>query len=87
MTELLSATYSLVRGNLVQAKVRAHNQYGYGAYSAVNTAGVLVQTAPSQVQNLIAGPASTESQVELVWNALTTDAETGGSPILSYNAQ
>ena len=36
---------------------------------------------------LVAGPATTESQVELVWEALATAEETGGSPILSYNVQ
>jgi len=87
MAVLRGATYSLARGDIVRAQVRAHNEYGAGELSPANAAGVAVQTAPEQVVSLVAGPATTESQVELVWEALVTAAETGGSPILSYNAQ
>jgi hypothetical protein len=42
MTVLLGTDYGLVRGDLVRAQVKAHNLYGYGTLSPVNTAGVLV---------------------------------------------
>jgi hypothetical protein len=87
MSVLLGADYSLVRGDLVRAQVRAHNLYGYGSLSDVNTAGVLVQTAPAQVTGVTVGSATSETQVELSWSALTTAAETGGAAILSYNVE
>lgn len=33
------------------------------------------------------GSATSEIQIEVFWSALTTEAETGGSAILSYNLQ
>jgi hypothetical protein len=87
MSALRDTAYGLVRGDVVRAQVRAHNEYGHGALSPVNAGGVAVQTAPAQAVGLVAGSGTTESQVELVWGSLTTAAETGGAPILSYNAQ
>jgi hypothetical protein len=87
MAVLRSSAFGLVRGDPIAAQVRAHNAYGYGGLSPANSAGPTVQTAPGQVVGLVEGPATTESQVELVWAALTTPEETGGSPVLSYNAQ
>jgi hypothetical protein len=55
MTVLNGATYGLPLGDIVRAKVRAHNAYGYSAESPVNSAGVSVQTAPAQVQGLVSG--------------------------------
>lgn len=49
MSILRGSSYGLTLGTLVRVKVRAHNIYGYGAYSPVNTAGELIQTGPSQV--------------------------------------
>jgi hypothetical protein len=85
MSVLRGSTYNLVLGATVRAKVRAHNQYGYGAESAVNSAGVAIQTAPEGVTGLVVGPSTSENQIELDWAALTTGAETGGATILSYN--
>jgi hypothetical protein len=71
----------------VHAKVRAHNQYGYGSTSPVNAAGVTIQTIPGQVQGLMAGSTTSTQQVELVWTAMLSESQTGGAPILSYNLQ
>jgi hypothetical protein len=85
MSVLRGSTYNLVLGATVRAKVRAHNQYGYGAESAVNSAGVAIQTAPAGVTGLELGSSTSENQIELVWAALATSTETGGATILSYN--
>jgi hypothetical protein len=85
MSVLRGSTYNLVLGDSVRAKVRAHNQYGFGAESAVNSAGVAIQTAPAGVTGLVVGPSTSENQIELIWAALTTSTETGGATILSYN--
>jgi hypothetical protein len=39
------------------------------------------------VTGVTIGAATSETQVELTWSALTTDAETGGATILSYNVE
>ena len=46
MTVLNGTKYGLQLGDIVRVSVRAHNAYGYGAASPVNSAGVAVQTAP-----------------------------------------
>ena len=88
MTVLLSSSYGLVRGDPVLTKVRAHNAYGDGPLSPVPVgASVLVQTPPGIVQGLTTGPSTSANQIELQWSGLTTPAETGGAPILSYHLQ
>lgn len=87
MSVLRGVDYGLGLGEIVRVVVRAHNLYGYGDLSSVNAAGVAIQTAPSQVLALVLGGSTTESQVELNWDALTTSAATGGATILSYNIQ
>ena len=44
-----------------------------------------MQTTPSQVAGLTFLPASSDNtRLSVEWSLLVTDAETGGSPILSY---
>jgi len=48
---VLTATngpFALPLGRLIQAKVAASNSVGRGQYSALNTVGVLAQTAPKK---------------------------------------
>ena len=87
MTVLRSTKYNLVLGNPIRVKVRAHNLYGFGPESPINTGGVNVQTEPGQVLNLHTGPGTAENAIELIWNALTTDTERGGTSIMSYEVQ
>lgn len=42
MAVLRGPSYGLVRGDIVRAKVRAHNEYGAGDLSPANAAGVAV---------------------------------------------
>jgi hypothetical protein len=39
MSDLTAAPYSLSFDDLVQVKIRAHNTFGYGSYSPINTSG------------------------------------------------
>jgi hypothetical protein len=48
MTTVSSLT-GLAVGAVIQAKVRAHNANGWGAHSELNTAGALVESAPTQI--------------------------------------
>ena len=51
MTSVSTQT-SLSTDDLIEVKARAHNSYGYGPYSLLNTAGALLKTIPSQVTTL-----------------------------------
>jgi hypothetical protein len=47
--------------------------------------GSTIQTEPQSVQNIQLDPTvSTTTTIQLSWNALFTDLETGGSPVLNY---
>lgn len=73
---------------LVQAKIRAHNQFGWSNYSPVNLAGARIQVEPLKVQSIdLDIVSSTLTTLQLSWPELTTHEETGGSPILSYLLQ
>jgi hypothetical protein len=87
MSILQGETYGLTLGTLIRAKIRAHNIYGYGDFSGVNSYGEYIQTEPGQVAGLGIGAGTTESVIELVWSELTTSAETGGAGILSYSLE
>jgi hypothetical protein len=47
MSVLRGVDYGLELADIVRVVVRAHNVYGYGDLSSVNSAGVAIQTAPS----------------------------------------
>lgn len=78
---VLTATnlaFQLTRGTLVVARVSAANLLGTGPTSTPNTSGARIQTLPGAPTGLTSGAASTESQIQISWNALTTDSERGG---------
>jgi hypothetical protein len=74
MSTLIAAPYSLTRGTIIRAKVKAHNEYGDSLESAANSAGEKIQTGPTTVANLVSGSGTSETQVQLDWDALSTDA-------------
>jgi len=87
LTVLRSNPYLLEFNDLVVAKARARNAWGYGIYSESNTAGASIQTEPSAP----ASPTldivlSTLTQIKVDWSPLT-GLNTGESPITSYNLQ
>lgn len=83
----LRASYGLILGDLVAASVRAYGVNGWSAWSTATATGVTVETVPTQMGAPSEGPQTNEYQIEVLWPALTTTAETGASPILSYNLQ
>jgi hypothetical protein len=88
MASLTGAPLSLAVGTLIEAKVRARNLRGWGPASAANSAGVLAQAPPTGMAAPSTDPAQTgEAAVYVAWAALTTSAETGGSPATSYHLQ
>lgn len=83
----LVSTYGYTLGSLVEAKVKAHNTNGYGEYSPVNVAGSTIQTAPTTMNAPISGSATSSTQIQVTWSALTASSDTGGSAITSYNLE
>lgn len=83
----LRAAYGLARGALVQAQVQAKGLNGWGLWSSLNAAGATVQTEPGPMNPASEGSLTSEAQIEVVWAALTTAAETGGAVITSYNLE
>lgn len=87
LSVLRAIPYSLQFNELVVAKARARNAWGYGAYSEINTSGAFIQTEPvapaSPVLDIVT---STLNKIKVDWPALT-GLKTGESPITSYNLQ
>jgi hypothetical protein len=74
-----------VYGSLVSVIVQATNNIGSGEFSQPSVMGSTVQTEPQSVKNVRLDPTqSTTTSVLLEWDALFTDLETGGSPVLNY---
>jgi hypothetical protein len=82
MSALWASPYNLAFDSLVRAKVRAHNAYGWGAYSTVNTVGGRVKAVPSQMSAPVIASYS-DLQINVTWSPLTSPSN-GNSPILSY---
>lgn len=79
MNTLTASPYSLTLGTLIRAKIRANNLYGEGTYSAINTAGALIETIPSQVSPApTKGSNTNNTSIEVDWIALTSSG-TGSS--------
>jgi len=81
---LRNAPYNLVRLELIQFKIRAHNVRGWGDYSDPNTSGVTVKTEPDQMAVPTNGPLTDEYRIDVFWTALATP-QNGDSDIISYN--
>jgi hypothetical protein len=86
MSVLTSPTgYNLQLGDLVVAMVAAINDKGEGQFSGTNIIGALAETPP---QTPPTGPArgilTTETQLDVNWEFLTTYEQTGGTDIISY---
>jgi hypothetical protein len=86
MSVLRDSPYSLSLGDSVQAKVRAYNERGWSSYSSSGS-GATVQTIPGTMSAPTRGSATSETQIEVSWTALTSSTQTGGATILSYNLQ
>jgi len=67
----------------IAIRVLATNILGQGQYSQV-VESTRVRTAPAIMQPVNRGNQTTETQIEVSWLALSSVAEIGNSPILSY---
>jgi hypothetical protein len=90
MSELTDPTkFNLPYGRLIVAKVQAQNSAGWGQLSDSNVAGASVEVVPQAVKSLSRGGSTTQTQIEVTWDVLTTAAEVGGTTasILSYRVE
>jgi hypothetical protein len=85
-TELEGPNFLLEFRDPIHIKVKAQNIHDWGDFSYENTA-LQIQRAPSAVSNVDRGPATTSNQIQITWDALTTNDEIGDSSILAYNVE
>lgn len=89
MDALVSTTapydYGYTVNTLVKVYVSAHNSYGYGSASSVNTAGARVRTVPIAPATPTVGSTATDTQVLISWTGLTYGVDTGLAAITSYS--
>lgn len=85
MATLSSPDHSLPFDDLVYVRILATNTRGDGPLSDVNTDGARIRQAPAQMDPPTEGDGTTDSQVEVVWNAVTDPGlPTGNSDITAY---
>lgn len=83
----LRTTYGLSYGTIIKAQVTAYNDYGWGSTSAFNTAGAIIYDVPVAMATSFRGDATTISQIQVNWTALTASTDIRATSILSYNLQ
>ncbi len=83
----MGAPFGYTLNTLIKVRVSASNANGWGLPSIVNTVGAVGKTKPAALSPVTRGDETTEKQVQVLWSSQTTDAQTGGSPIVSYNLQ
>jgi hypothetical protein len=86
MTTLQEEPWNLIQNDLVQARVQAANENGWGEVSEMNIVGGTISVKPYQMMAPTRGQATTTASLEVFWVALE-GTETGDSPIDSYNLQ
>jgi len=85
---LRAGPYELQFNNLIVARVKAKNAFGWGLYSQPSTAGALIRTEPTQVALPTYVPlSSTLSKVVTAWIALTSFTHSGGDTVDSYHLE
>mmetsp|Transcript_29136 Transcript_29136/g.28194 ORF Transcript_29136/g.28194 Transcript_29136/m.28194 type:complete len:200 (-) Transcript_29136:2382-2981(-) len=87
MSELWDSPFSLPYDADIIAIVSAYNSIGWNLASDPNSSGPTVQTVPVQMAQASRGSATSTTQIEVDWAALTSSSDTGGSAIVSYNLQ
>jgi hypothetical protein len=87
MSELRASPYTYAFRELVVARVRAYNSYGWGDdWSADNTIGALTRIEASKMGAIsVDAFTTTITQVSVYWTALALGTDTGDSAILSYH--
>ena len=87
MSELTEPAFSLSYNSFISVKVQAYNLRGWSTLSVVNSNGARVEVVPVKIDLPMNGALTTETQVDVYWNPLTTLDQMGGSTctIISYN--
>jgi titin len=80
----LKSEYLYNTGDLALFRGRARNADGWGGYSTPNSVGATVMTVPAQMSAPTEGAATSATQIEIAWTALTSTDDIGGTPITSY---
>lgn len=80
---LRASPFNLGLQDLVVARVAAYNERGWGAKSAANVAGALIQTEPSKMDSPARGASTGVDQLEITWSLLTSP-EDGHSAVTTY---
>ena len=89
MSELTEPALSLAYNSFISVKVQAFNLRGWGSLSDVNTNGARVEIVPVKNDLPMNGVLTTETQIDVNWNPLTTLDQMGGSTctIITYNLE
>lgn len=85
MNTFLAAPFSLSVGDEIVATVIATNAYGSSSISSDSSSGATVKKAPSKPGSAPTLVSQTKDTINVSWSAFSSNSETGGSPILSYN--
>lgn len=80
---LTASPYNLDVQDTITVKVRAQNSRGWGAYSAISTSSITVESVPNAMADPTSGSATSSSQIQVDWVALSSPAN-GDSAIISY---
>ena len=86
MASLAAAgSHALAFDALVAVRVSAANVRGYGPASSPNSSGARIRQVPAVMSAPTKGAATSDSQVEVLWSAVTAAGlPTGNSAVLSY---
>ena len=89
MSELTEPALSLAYNSFISVKVQAFNLRGWSSLSDVNTNGARVEIVPVKIDLPMNGVLTTETQIDVKWNPLTTLDQMGGSTcsIITYNLE
>ncbi|CDW74138.1 pa14 multi-domain protein [Stylonychia lemnae] len=83
----LNTQYSFLTGDILQGIGRAHNIYGWGDYSKMNAVGASIITKPTKMEKPSLGLNTDKDTLQVSWQELIYDYQTGGSAITSYNLE
>lgn len=83
MSVLTTGPYNLAFDELIFARVKAFNVYGWSSVSPLNTSGIKIRRKPDQMA-AVTIVSKKQTEISLSWTALT-GAATGNSAILSYS--
>lgn len=84
-TYLTMSPFYLTLNSPIYVRVYAKNAIGYSDASTASDGTTLVQTIPPKPSAPTRGGLTSTTQIDVEWSLLSTNSETGGSTITSYN--